>query len=153
MAGGLEILLACDFAYAAKSARIGDGHVNFGQVGGAGSNIRLPRCIPAPRARELLFTGKLLSSDEAYHWGLINRVVPDRQLLEAGVDFANLIVSKSQLSLGIIKRICNSTLDERLEDALQIEIDTVVEYASTSYDSREGLLAFSEKRQPRFEGR
>ncbi len=150
---GLELMLACDFAYAAQSAKIGDGHANFGQVGGAGSNVRLPRWIIPPKARELLFTGKLLSADEACEWGLVNQVVRDDQLREAGLKFANMVCKKSPLGIGLIKEICNKGLDMRLEDALQLEIEKVVHYCTHNHDSYEGLLAFSEKRKPDFKGR
>lgn len=153
VAGGLELMLSCDFAYAGQSAKIGDGHSNFGQVGGAGSNIRLPRWIPPPKARELLFTGKLLSADEAYEWGLVNKVVPVDQLMDAGLEFANIVASKSPLGIAIIKEVCNSGVNMHLEDALQLEIDKVVHYCTHNHDSYEGLIAFSEKRQPKFEGR
>ncbi len=153
VAGGLELMLACDFAYAGESAKIGDGHSNFGQVGGAGSNIRLPRSIPPPKARELLFTGKLLSAEDALEWGLVNRVLPDGDLIEAGLEFANMVASKSPLGIGLIKQICNSGLHMRLEDGLQMEIEKVVHYCTHNHDSYEGLIAFSEKRKPRFEGR
>jgi enoyl-CoA hydratase/carnithine racemase len=153
VAGGLELMLACDFAYAGRSAKIGDGHSNFGQVGGAGSNVRLPRSILPPKARELLFTGKLLSADEACEWGLVNKVVPDDQLMDAGLEFANMVASKSPLGIGIIKEVCNSGLEMRLEDALHLEIEKVVHYCTHNRDSHEGLVAFSEKRQPKFEGR
>jgi len=153
VAGGLELMLACDFAYAGQSAKIGDGHANFGQMGGAGSNVRLPRSIIPPKARELLFTGKLLSADEACEWGLVNKVVQDDQLMDAGLEFANMVVPKSPLGISIIKEVCNKGLDMRLEDALQLEFEKVVHYCTHNHDSYEGLIAFSEKRKPKFEGR
>lgn len=153
VAGGLELMLACDFAYAGQSAKIGDGHANFGQMGGAGSNVRLPRSILPPKARELLFTGKLLTADEACEWGLVNKVVPDDQLMDAGLEFANMVAPKSPLGIGLIKEVCNKGLDMRLEDALQLETEKVVHYCTHNHDSYEGLLAFSEKRKPKFEGR
>jgi len=153
VAGGLELMLACDFAYASQSAKIGDGHVNFGQVGGAGSNVRLPRSILPPKAREILFTGKLLGADQAYDYGLVNRVVPDHRLVEAGLEFANIVASKSALGISIIKEVCNSGLNMRLEDALKLEIEKVIHYCTHNRDSYEGLMAFSEKRKPKFEGR
>jgi enoyl-CoA hydratase/carnithine racemase len=153
VAGGLELMLACDFAYAAKSAKIGDGHANFGQVGGAGSNIRLPRWILPSRARELLFTGQLLSGEEAFHWGLVNKVVPDDELLQAGIDFANVVATKSPLGIAIIRDLCNRGLDMRLQDGLELEIQRNVHYCTHNDDSYEGLMAFSEKRQPKFRGR
>jgi len=153
VAGGLELLLSCDLAFAGKSAKIGDGHANFGQVGGAGGNIRLPRWILPSRARELLFTGRLLNAEEALEWGLVNRVIPDGNLMEAGLEFANTIAEKSALSIGLTKEICNRGLTMRLEDALNLEIQMNHHYCLTSHDAHEGLIAFSEKRKPKFEGR
>jgi enoyl-CoA hydratase len=153
VAGGLDLMLACDFAYAAESAKIGDGHANFGQVSGGGSNIRLPRWIAPPKARELLFTAKLLSGQEAFEWGLVNRVVPDKELLEAGLDFSNDVATKSPLGISLIKEICNLGCNMRFEDALHFEIQRNVHYCTHNEDSYEGLLAFSEKRQPQFMGR
>ncbi|HBE45757.1 MAG TPA: enoyl-CoA hydratase [Deltaproteobacteria bacterium] len=153
VAGGIELLLACDFAYAATSAKIGDGHANFGQVGGGGSNVRLPRWIFPQRARELLFTGRLLNAQEALEWGIVNRVVPDDKLLEAGLEFANEVASKSPLGVKVIKEICNRGINMELDDALHLEILECHHYCLTSFDCHEGLLAFSEKRQPKFEGR
>ena len=153
IAGGIELMEACDFAYAAKSAKIGDGHPNFGQIGGAGGNVRLPRWISPPRARELLFTGKLLTADQALEWGIVNRVVPDDKLLDAGLEFANIIVDKSPLGTKLTKEICNLGLNMRLEDALHLEIQENVHYCVSNYDSYEGLEAFDAKRPPKFEGR
>ena len=76
-AGGLELILNCDFTIVAASARIGDGHLNFGQMGGGGVLTLLPRPIGRERAAELIFTGRFLDADEAVEWGLANRVVPD----------------------------------------------------------------------------
>jgi enoyl-CoA hydratase/carnithine racemase len=153
VAGGIELLLACDFAYAAESAKIGDGHVNFGQVGGGGSHVRLPRRISIPRAREILFTGKLLSAQEALEWGLVNRVVPDDKLIDAGLEFANIIAQKSPLGIRIVKRLVNEGLNLDEEAIANLEIQMVHHYALTSYDCHEGLRAFSEKQKPKFEGR
>ena len=153
VAGGLELMLACDFAYAASSAKIGDCHANYGQVGGAGSNVRLPRSILPAKARELLFTGDMLNASEALQWGLINRIIPDGELLDLGMEFANVVASKSSLGTGIIKEVCNSSINMSLEDALDLETKKVHQYAVHSHDSFEGLKAFSEKRKPEFKGK
>lgn len=153
VAGGLELLLACDMAYASESAKIGDGHANFGQVGGAGSNVRLPRWIAPHRAKELLFTGQLLNAGDAMAWGLINRVVPDGKLVDAAVEFANIVAKKSPLGIRTIKRICNATAGMRLDKALDYEMQEVHQYATSSWDAYEGLNAFLEKRPPKFQGR
>ena len=153
VAGGLELLLACDFAYAAESAKIGDGHVNFGQIGGAGSQVLLPRTILPSRAREIIFTGKLFSAAEALEWGLVNRVVPDGELMEAGLAFANSVATKSPLGIRIIRQLMARSLDLSEEEAAYLERQMVHHYCLTSHDCREGLLAFSETRPPKFKGR
>ncbi|HEY5333647.1 MAG TPA: enoyl-CoA hydratase/isomerase family protein, partial [Solirubrobacterales bacterium] len=97
VAGGLELLLWCDFAYMAESASIGDSHLNYGQMGGGGVLALLPRIIGPARARELTLSGRRLSSKEAWDWGLVNRVLPDEELLDAGLEFARLAAAKSAL--------------------------------------------------------
>lgn len=152
-AGGTELLLACDFAYAAESAKIGDAHLNFGQMGGGGVLARLPRWILPGYARELLFTGKFLNAQEAFQWGLVNRVVPDDKLLDAALDFANIVAKKSPLGVRNMKQVTNQGLKMRLEDALLLELRVTHHYCLTSFDAQEGLRAFAEKREPKYRGR
>ncbi len=152
-AGGTEILLACDFSYAAESARIGDAHLNFGQMGGGGVLGRLPRQINPNFAREIIFTGKFFEADECLRRGLVNRVVPDDQLLDAGLEFANIVATKSPLAVKNMKHVCNRGLTMRLDDALLLEMRVTHHYCLTSHDSYEGLQAFAEKRKPRFAGK
>jgi enoyl-CoA hydratase/carnithine racemase len=151
-AGGLELMLACDFAYAAASAQIGDAHLNFGQMGGGGSLALLPRAIGPARARELLFSARLLSAQESLNWGLVNRVVPDDKLLEAGIDFARGVASKSAAAVASAKYVLNVGWAEGTgqEAALRLECERAVSYCCTLPDSMEGLLAFAEKRTPKF---
>ena len=155
VAGGLELLLNCDFAIAARSARIGDGHLNFGQMGGGGSLTLLPRAIGRERAAELIFTGRLLDADEAVAWGLVNRVVDDDALEATGLELARGIATKSSLGLANAKDVLQTVwADNRAEaDGLRYERERNDEYCLTSEDAREGLQAFAEKRPPRFTGR
>lgn len=154
-AGGLELLLACDFAIAARSARIGDAHLNFGQMGGGGVLSLLPRLIGWQRATELVFSGRLLDADEAAQWGLVSRVVEDETLLATGLEFAESVARKSPLALANAKRVMSAAWEQRipLEASLQLERETNALYCLLSEDAREGLAAFSEKRDPRFRGR
>jgi enoyl-CoA hydratase len=154
-AGGLELLLACDFAYAARSAQIGDAHLNFGQMGGGGSLALLPRAIGPGRARELLFSAQLLDAEAALAWGLVNRVVDDDQLLTAGVEFARGVAMKSPAAVASAKYAMNAGWADGtgLKPALRLERERTVSYCTTLPDSAEGLLAFAEKRTPRFPGR
>lgn len=155
VAGGLELILNCDFALAARSARIGDGHLNFGQMGGGGVLTLLPRAIGRARATELMLSGRLLTAAEAAEWGLVSRVVDDDALLAEGLAVVAGIAAKSPLAVANAKQVMHriwasgDTVDAGLAD----ECASDVEYCLTSHDAPEGLAAFAEKRPPRFEGR
>jgi enoyl-CoA hydratase/carnithine racemase len=149
-AGGLELLLACDFAWMAESARIGDMHLNYAQIGGAGVMARLPQLIGPNRARELVFSGKLLSSQECLAWGLVNRVFPDDQLLAEGIEFARGVAAKSPNSVRNVKHVINRGLETDLPAALRQERERALIHCLTLPDSMEGINAFVEKRKPRW---
>lgn len=151
-AGGLELMLACDFAYAAQSARIGDAHLNYGQMGGGGSLALLPRTIGPFRARELFFSARLLSADEALSWGLVNAVYPDDELLKAGIAFADGVAAKSPKAVANAKYAMNAGLADGtgVEAALRLERERAALYVLTAPDSMEGLKAFAERRKPSF---
>jgi enoyl-CoA hydratase/carnithine racemase len=154
-AGGLELLLNCDLALAAASARIGDGHLNYGQMGGGGVLTLLPRLIGIQRAAELMFSGRLLAAEEAAEWGLVSRVVPDEELTAEGLALAGEIAAKSPLAVANAKYVMTSIWSDSLSVAagLRLELERNSYYCLTSSDAKEGLRAFSEKRRPRFEGR
>lgn len=154
-AGGLELLLNCDMAIAAVSARIGDGHLNFGQMGGGGVLTMLPRAIGRAKAVELMLSGRLLTADEACAWGLVSRVVADEELLNTGLAFAAEVAAKSPLAVANAKTVMNQLWAENgsIADGLQIELERDVDYCLTSHDAPEGLAAFAERRAPRFIGR
>lgn len=155
VAGGLEVIVCSDFAYAAKSSRIGDAHLRYGQMGGGGALTLIPRAIGAQRARELIFSGRILSSAEAYEWNIVNRVVPDDELLAAGIEFSTLVARMSPLAVANVKFVINESLETGLGVAAQmrLELERAARYNLTSEDAAEGLIAFSEKRVPHFTGR
>lgn len=150
VAGGLELLLACDLAIAADTARIGDGHLNFGQLPGAGSSQRLPRAIGLLRAKHLMLTGDLLLAEEARQIGLLNDVVPPAELGAAVNRLLDKLHDKSRVGLSGAKHIANATLAMDLDAGLKHEIEFVHRYATTEPDAIEGLVAFKEKRKPAF---
>jgi enoyl-CoA hydratase len=154
-AGGLELMLSSDFCYAAESATVGDAHLKYGQMGGGGSLSLLPRLIGLPRARELIFSARLLSAQEALAWGLVNRVVPGDQLLEAGLDFAREAAELSPLALANAKHVVNYGWEHGsgVDTAMSLEVERTTTYCLTSEDVKEGLRAFRDKRPPRFRGR
>jgi enoyl-CoA hydratase len=154
-AGGLELLLNCDLAIAAASARIGDAHLNFGQMGGGGVLTLLPRIIGVQRAAELILTGKFLAAETAVQWGLVSKVVPDDTLVAAGMAVVADIAAKSPLAVANAKYVMNTVWAESLSvtSGLRLELERNTVYCLTSHDAREGLAAFNEKRAPEFTGR
>jgi enoyl-CoA hydratase/carnithine racemase len=154
-AGGLELILSCDIAIAAASARIGDGHLTYGQMGGGGVLTLLPRSVGPARARELIFSGRWLTAEEAREWGIISRVVPDGELLAAGLEFASVAATRSPLALANAKFVLNAIWADSMsiEAGLRLERERNAYYCLTSEDAREGLRAFQEKRKPRFKGK
>jgi len=153
-AGGLELLLNCDFALAARSARIGDAHLNFGQMGGGGALTLLPRVVGRARAAELVFTGRFLDAAEAAEWGLVNRLVDDDALLAAGDELVASFAGKSPLAMANAKDVMMSLWDENgsVDAGLRYERERNSYYCLTSDDAVEGLAAFAEKRPPEFRG-
>lgn len=150
VAGGLELILACDLVLAAESARIGDGHLNFGQLPGAGGSQRLPRAIGVLRAKHLMFTGDLIAANEALSLGLVGEVLADSGLIGRAEAIAASLASRSPAGVRGMKRLVNDGMQQPLAQALRYEIDFVIDYATRCPDATEGLLAFAEKRSPRY---
>lgn len=151
LAGGLEIVLACDIVLAAASARLGDAHSNFGVFPGAGGAAILPRKVPANVAKYLLFTGETLSAGEMKAYGLVNEVVPDAKLQARAQSLAETLAEKSPLVLARMKRVANEAPAKSPVDALRHELLELRDHLR-SFDLQEGLKAFAEKRKPAFAG-
>lgn len=150
VAGGLELLLACDLVVAAEDAKIADGHVNFGQLPGAGSSQRLPRMIGPLRAKYLLLTGKAIDGREAERLGLVNLAVPADELEATVAALAERMTGLSAAGLKGAKFLVNEGLKGSLDEGLDMEKAFVHRYATTEPDATEGLMAFAEKRKPAF---
>jgi enoyl-CoA hydratase/carnithine racemase len=150
VAGGLELLLACDLALAADDAKIGDQHANYGLMPGAGGSQRLVRQIGLQAARELLFTGRWMSGTEAAAAGLVLRSHPSAELAGAVAELAGTIAAKSRAAGAYTKRAVNRGMDLPLPYAMDQEVFSLFEYFSSSPDPREGLEAFAAKRAPVF---
>ncbi len=150
LAGGLELMLACDLALAADDARIGDQHTNFGLIPGGGSTQRLPRRIGMQRAMELLTTGRWLSGSEAAEWGLILRAVAADDLDQELETLLAPLRIKSRPGLGWIKSVARRGQQLTLVDGIALESLAFVQYMTTSDHPKQGIQAFKEKRQPEF---
>ena len=150
LAGGLELLLACDLVIAADDARIGDQHANYGLMPGGGSTQRLPRKLGHQKAMRLLMTGSWLSGKEAEEWGLVSWAVPPDKIDEELEAILGTLRGKSRQGLGWIKRTVQRGRDMSLRDGVALELESFVSYLTTSPDPREGLLAFKERRDPKF---
>jgi enoyl-CoA hydratase len=152
LAGGLELALCADIVVAAASAQIGDGHVNFGLLPGAGGSVRLARAVGPGRARFLLYSGLRLSATEMERWGLVQQVFEDSELHEQVAALAARIAGHSPLVLGRLKALVASSMGGEIAPLLAEELAANVAHAG-SHDLREGLAAFAEKRKPVFLGR
>jgi enoyl-CoA hydratase len=118
VAGGLEIAMACDFRLAAETAKIGDGHIKMGLLGPAGAVVTLPRLVGPGMSKELIFTGDLISGNDAYRIGLVNHVYPkDKLLFEAG-ELARRITRNPLNALKISKRAINLGMQMNEYEAL-----------------------------------
>ena len=153
MGGGTELILAADFAIAADSARIGDGHTNIGVIPGGGGATILPRRVPLSIAKYVVYTGARLTAEQWRQYGLLAEVVPAENLDARVAEIGQLLAAKSPLGLATIKKLmADSAGDTDPAVSLSRELEANRNY-SMSYDMAEGLQAFAEKRAPRFEGR
>src|SRR4051812_10782623 len=151
-AGGFELMISCDFAIAATDAKIGDFHIRRALFGGAGPIYRLPRMIGIRKTKELMLTGKLLSGIEAADFGLINKSAPADKLDETVEDFIGDLTDKSPFTMWLTKMTIDRSLDADTQSLMVME-HLAVGVALNSEDAAEGVSAFLEKREPKWQGR
>ena len=151
LGGGCEVVIACDFIYASENAMFGLPEINLGIIPGFGGTQRLPRLVGKNRAKEMIFTGKMISAAEAHAMGLVNKVCVQDQLMDEVLNVAKLIVSKGKISLRAAKQAINAGMDVDLNTGCRIEIDAFAICLASS-DAKEGTQAFLEKRAPDFKG-
>jgi enoyl-CoA hydratase/carnithine racemase len=142
LAGGLELALACDLVVAGDEAQLGLPEVTRGIMPGAGGTVALPALVGAARAKELIFTGRRLDAATAAEWGLVARVAPAGAAAEAALELAREIAANAPLAVRAAKRAIDG------ENELEAYWSCI-----PSEDQREGIRAFVERREARFEGR
>lgn len=152
LGGGLELVLACDFAIAVETAKIGLTETSWGIIPGAGGTQRLPRLIGEQKAKELIFTAKKLTASEAYEWGILTKVVKQEDLIKASQDFAFEILKNGPVALRQAKFAINQGMNADIQTGLAIEAKAY-ELTLPTEDRVEALKAFSEKRTPIFTGK
>jgi len=152
LGGGTEIAIACDFIYASENAKFGQPEINLGLIPGFGGTQRLPRLIGTNMAKELIYTGKMLSATEGNQAGLINKVVAPESLLDEVMKVARVIAGKGKASLRAAKQAVNNGMNADLATGLSIEIDAFA-LSFSSPDAKEGTTAFLEKRKAEFSGK
>jgi enoyl-CoA hydratase len=148
--GGCEMAMSTDFIICSENARFGQPEVTRGIMPGAGGTQFLPRYLPRGRALELLMTGELIGADEAYRWGLVNRVVPLPELMPAALELAARIAANSPVAVQQAKRSARMGLEQPIEQAIEIELECYRRMVDHP-DRAEGVAAFNERRRPRFE--
>ena len=148
--GGLELLLNCDFCYCSPAARFAFPETKLGFIPGAMGSQWLPRAVGLARAKELCMTGNSFTAEEALAWGLVNRIVPQAELLEQVLTVATGILTASPLAVRQVKQALNATLSTDLLSGYRREIE-LYKRCITGDDRIEGIAAFVEKRLPRFQ--
>lgn len=149
LGGGFEFALSCDFRICSENAKFGAPESKLGVCCGFGGNIRLPRIVGVTKAKEMLMTGEMISAEEAYRVGLVNRVVLQEELMAAVDEMCERLTDKSANVLDLIKRAVNYGTEVDLRSAAQYEAALFGVISSTE-DKIEGMSAFLDKRKPVF---
>lgn len=149
LAGGSELMLACDIIFAAKDARFGDQHAQFGLIPGWGGSQRMPRIVGLRRGLDLFFSARWIDADTALQWGLVNYVVEPDQLGEAALEYCARIATRSRIGMASMKRLARQGMEGALEVGLQLE-ENLASAALLDDDVSEGLAAFEARRTPVF---
>ncbi len=152
LGGGLELALSCDVRIAGESAKLGAPEVNYGLMPAYGGTQRLPRLIGVAKAKELIFTGAMVSAAEALKIGLVNKTVPAGQELRAARDLAHTIAQKAPKAVQASKRAIAEGLPRSLSEGLEVETRLFESEVLSSEDLAEGIVAFAERRPPKFKG-
>jgi enoyl-CoA hydratase len=151
LGGGMEVSMACDFRIASDRARMGQTEINIGLIPGWGGTQRLTRLVGKAKAKELIYTGKIIDANTALQLGVVTSVAPAGELMAAAKAFAQELASKAPVALKVAKALIEKGGEVDLESALTLEREGFGVVAS-SEDLQEGVAAFTEKRKPIWKG-
>jgi enoyl-CoA hydratase len=149
LGGGCELAMCCDLRIASENAKFGQPEVGLGITPGFSGCVRLSRLAGVAKARELIYTADIISASEAEKYGLVNKVVPAEQLMEAAMEMAKKIASKAQLAVRYSKMAINRGFETDIETAIAFE-NQVFALCFSTEDQKEGMTAFVDKRAPEF---
>lgn len=149
LGGGCELAMMCDFIIAGEKAKFGQPEVNLGITPGMGGSQRLTRAVGKAKAMEMCLTGRMMDANEAERSGLVAQIVSPEELVDKALETAALIASKSQIATSMIKEQVNTVYESSLSQGLLFERRTFHALFSSA-DQKEGMAAFSEKRDANF---
>jgi len=152
LGGGTEIALACDFIYASENARLGLPEATLGVFPGFGGTQRLPRLIGKGKAKEMIYTGKMVTAQEAFQMGIVNRVFAPASLMEETKKVAAQIAGNGPVGVKLAKMVVDSGFNMDLSEACSLE-SFAFGLSFSTQDQKEGMKAFLEKRKPNYRGR
>src|SRR5438477_7185179 len=151
VAGGMEMLLGTDIRIASDQASFGISEPKRGLFPGGGTTVRLPRQIPFPWAMEILLTGEFVDAENAFRMGLVNKVVPQEELLAEARKWAEIIMANAPLAISAVKKSALTGLRMNLKEAFEQELALAAEVFMTE-DAREGPLAVAQESKPESKG-
>jgi len=152
LGGGFELALCCDFRVGAENLKLGLPEIKLGVYPGSGGLIRLPRLIGESRAKEIMFLGTFISAEQALNWGLLNRMVPGKDVVKSAVEFASELANRPAKAIQIMKRGLRAIETKPRDEAVEISLDLSDEVFA-SEDAKEGVAAFFAKREPEYKHR
>jgi len=152
LGGGLELALACDFIYASDNAKVGFPEVTLGIMPGFGGTQNLARLIGPNKAKELVFSGRMIAADKAQAWGIVNEVCPQAELGAKALGLAREIAKNGRLGVGYAKNAIVNGLNMAKEDGFRYE-GSLFGVLFATEDQKEGMAAFVEKRKAQFKGK
>jgi len=151
LGGGCELAMSCDFIIAGDSAKFGQPEIKIGTIPGAGGTQRLTRAIGKSKAMLAVLTGDMIDAYEAERTGLVARVVPAETLMQETFEIAKLISNRAPVAVKLAKEAVNMAFESSLKDGMEYERRNFY-LTFSSKDQKEGMKAFMEKREPKYEG-